>query len=99
MRSLLYLAALAGTLFASNALAAKVSCQPVEKFKALTENTDAKPVFIAQSDNPDMTIVIVGDPHTGEWIAFALSKKLSNACNVANGFNFSIVSPKDEPKK
>ena len=86
--------ALSGSIASANVL-----CQPAPRLQELIAKTNAKPVFMAQSENPDFSYVIIGDPVTGEWIAFALSKKAGNACSVANGFNFSIVAPKQEPAK
>jgi hypothetical protein len=86
-------------LFTTSARA-EVICQPAEKLQELIANTNAKPVFMAQGADKAFSYVIVGDADTGEWIAFALTKKGNRACSVANGFNFSIVAPNtEEPKK
>lgn len=72
---------------------AEVVCNPVAKMKGLKEK-GAEPVFLAQGTIPGVGYAIYGNPNTGEWIAFVIVEKQDKACNVANGFGYSIVVPK-----
>lgn len=70
---------------------AEVICNPLAKMKAL-KVTGAAPVFLAQGI-PGVAYAIYANQETGEWIAFVIVEKKDKACNVANGFGYSVVIP------
>jgi hypothetical protein len=70
---------------------AQVVCNPIAKMKGL-KDVGAEPVFLAQGGK-GVAYAIYGNPTTGEWIAFVIVEKKGEACNVANGFGYSVVIP------
>jgi hypothetical protein len=73
------------------AAVAAVVCNPIAKMKGL-KDTGAEPVFLARGGK-GVGYAIYGKPDTGEWIAFVVVENQDKACNVANGFGYSIVVP------
>lgn len=76
---------------------AEVTCNPIDKMRAL-KDVGAEPVFLAKGV-PGIAYVIYVNPTPGEWVAFAIAEKQDKACNVASGFGYSVIVPKDEPAK